>query len=47
MVKELSYMFQWFRDVGYGADIPSLKERNPELKDFRIWLDVESPWKNP
>ncbi|CAN9344061.1 unnamed protein product [Alternaria alternata] len=46
MVKELGYMFQWFRDVGYGADIPSLKERNPELKDFKTWLDVESAWKN-
>jgi len=45
MVKELGYMFQWFRDVGYGADIPSLKERNPELKDFKTWLDVESAWK--
>ncbi|CAN9241217.1 unnamed protein product [Alternaria alternata] len=45
MVKELGYMFQWFRDVGYGADIPSLKERNPELKDFKTWLDVENGYK--
>jgi hypothetical protein len=45
MVKEMGYMFKWFRDVGYGADIPSLKKLNPELKDFKTWLDTESAWK--
>ncbi|KAL1604746.1 hypothetical protein SLS60_004286 [Paraconiothyrium brasiliense] len=45
MVKEMGYMFKWFRDVGYGADIPSLKRLNPELKDFKTWLDTESSWK--
>ncbi|KAF2033162.1 NAD(P)-binding protein [Setomelanomma holmii] len=45
MVKELGYMFRWFRDVGYGADIKSLKTLNPRMKDFRTWLDTESAWK--
>ncbi|KAB2108737.1 hypothetical protein AG0111_0g2463 [Alternaria gaisen] len=45
MVREVGYMFKWFRDVGYGADISSLKERNQELKDLKTWLDVESAWK--
>ncbi|KAG4437814.1 hypothetical protein IFR05_006701 [Cadophora sp. M221] len=45
MVKELGYMFKWFRDVGYGADIPTLKTMNPDLKDFKTWLATESAWK--
>ncbi|KAI0138933.1 NAD(P)-binding protein [Hypoxylon sp. NC0597] len=45
MVKELGYMFRWFRNVGYAADIPSLKKIHPELKDFRTWLDTESQFK--
>lgn len=46
MVNELGYMFKWFRDVGYGADIKSLKKINPELKDFETWLGTESSWKS-
>ncbi|KAI1211242.1 NAD(P)-binding protein [Annulohypoxylon truncatum] len=42
MVKELGYMFRWFRNVGYGADIASLKKMNPDLKDFGTWLAQES-----
>ncbi|KAF1347214.1 nucleoside-diphosphate-sugar epimerase family protein [Lizonia empirigonia] len=45
MVKDLGLMFKWFRDVGYGADIPKLKEMNPELKDFGTWLEKESQFK--
>ena len=42
MVKDLGYMFRWFRDVGYGANIQELKKINPELKDFGTWLERES-----
>ncbi|CAI7678044.1 unnamed protein product [Penicillium pancosmium] len=42
MMKDLGYMFQWFYDVGYGADISALKEMNPKLKDFKTWLGEES-----
>lgn len=45
MVKDLGLMFKWFRDVGFGADIPKLKEVNPELKDFGTWLKKESQFK--
>lgn len=46
MVKELGYMYKWFRDVGYGADIQHLKKLNPELRDFKTWLETESAWKS-
>lgn len=42
MIKDLGYMFKWFRDVGYGADILNLRKANPELKDFATWLEKES-----
>ncbi|OTB01928.1 hypothetical protein M426DRAFT_323141 [Hypoxylon sp. CI-4A] len=45
MVKELGYMFRWFSNVGYDADIPALKKINPEMKDFATWLDKESQFK--
>ncbi|PYI00168.1 NAD(P)-binding protein [Aspergillus ellipticus CBS 707.79] len=45
-VKELGIMFKFFYNEGYGADISSLKEFNPELKDFSTWLETESGFKN-
>ncbi|KAI1374410.1 NAD(P)-binding protein [Hypoxylon crocopeplum] len=45
MVKELGYMFRWFREAGYGADIASLRKMNPDLKDFATWLEKESQFK--
>lgn len=45
MVKDLGYMFKWFRDVGYGADVPSLRKANPEMKDFATWLEKESQFR--
>lgn len=42
MVKELGTMFRWFREVGYGADIPSLRKEVPELQDFGTWLSESS-----
>lgn len=41
-VKELGYMFKWFGDVGYGADIAKLRAMNPDLKDFKTWLKEDS-----
>jgi uncharacterized protein YbjT (DUF2867 family) len=37
-VKDLRYMFKWFREEGYGANIPELKSQYPELQDLRTWL---------
>lgn len=45
MSKELGYMFRWFRDVGYGADVAALRQINPQLKDFSTWLKSESQFK--
>ena len=45
MAKELGYMFKWFRDVGYAADIQSLRKINPDLKTFKTWLQTESAWR--
>ncbi|CAG8261752.1 unnamed protein product [Penicillium nalgiovense] len=41
-VKDLGVMFKWFRDEGYGADIPALKKLNPSLKIFGDWLKEDS-----
>ncbi|KAI1472668.1 nucleoside-diphosphate-sugar epimerase family protein [Daldinia caldariorum] len=45
MSKELGSMFRWFRNVGYGADITSLRRMNPALKDFGTWLETDSQFK--
>ncbi|KAL4894714.1 hypothetical protein BDV59DRAFT_163255 [Aspergillus ambiguus] len=44
MSKELSTMFQWFYDHGYGADIAKLKKMHPGLKDFDRWLEEDSAY---
>jgi uncharacterized protein YbjT (DUF2867 family) len=41
-MKDFGYMFKWFHDEGYKADIPELKKVNPDLKDFETWLEKES-----
>lgn len=41
-MKEMGYMFKWFHDQGYKADISALREINPGLKDFGTWLEKES-----
>lgn len=41
-MKDMGYMFKWFHDGGYKADIPELKRINPGLKDFRTWLERDS-----
>ncbi|KAJ5688954.1 hypothetical protein N7462_003346 [Penicillium macrosclerotiorum] len=42
MMKDLGYMFQWFYDTGYGANISELKKMNPALKNFPTWLEEDS-----
>ncbi|KAG8667147.1 hypothetical protein FPOAC1_011969 [Fusarium poae] len=42
MVKELGYMFKWFNDVGFDADLKALRQEYPELKTFGAWLETES-----
>lgn len=42
MVKELGYMFKWFNDVGFDADLKTLRQEYPEFKTFGTWLETES-----
>lgn len=41
-MKDMGYMFQWFHDGGYKANIAELKSINPNLKDFGTWLERDS-----
>lgn len=41
-MKDMGYMFKWFHDEGYGADIQKLREINPEMKKFDAWLENDS-----
>jgi len=44
LVKDFGYMFKWFWDEGYGADIAELKKLHPGLLDFGTWLETESKY---
>ncbi|KAL5360727.1 nucleoside-diphosphate-sugar epimerase family protein [Aspergillus floccosus] len=41
-MKDMGYMFKWFHDSGYKANILELKKINPDLKDFGTWLERDS-----
>jgi uncharacterized protein YbjT (DUF2867 family) len=45
MSEEMGTMFNFFEKEGYGADIKSLKEIHPELKNFSQWLGSRQPAK--
>ncbi|RDW78934.1 Nucleoside-diphosphate-sugar epimerase family protein [Aspergillus mulundensis] len=45
MMKDMGYMFKWFREEGYGANIEQLKKVNPEMKTFATWLEKESAFR--
>lgn len=42
MIKEIGYMFRFFRNTGYQADIEALRKELPELKTWKTWLETES-----
>src|SRR5262249_18422635 len=42
---ELEKMGQWFREKGYEADTPALRELHRPLKTFETWLR-ETGWEN-
>ncbi|KAF2805699.1 nucleoside-diphosphate-sugar epimerase family protein [Mytilinidion resinicola] len=44
LFKDLGYMFRFFRDEGFGANITELKKMHPGLLDFGTWLDKESKY---
>lgn len=45
IIGEMGKMFQWFKDDGYGCDIPALKKEFPEVQDFGTWLRESSKFK--
>lgn len=42
MMKDMGYMFKWFHDEGYKADVKEIQKIHPGLKDFKTWLETES-----
>lgn len=44
--KQLGIMFQWFVDVGFGADVDEYKSKFPEMQGFEKWLVQSSAWKH-
>ncbi|KAJ5982982.1 hypothetical protein N7481_005081 [Penicillium waksmanii] len=42
MVKDFGYMFRWFHDEGFGANVEEVRKIHPGLKDFGTWLETES-----
>ncbi|PYI04719.1 nucleoside-diphosphate-sugar epimerase family protein [Aspergillus sclerotiicarbonarius CBS 121057] len=44
-MKDMGYMFKWFHDQGYRANIESLRVRHPGLKNFGTWLEQESDFR--
>ena len=41
-VKDMGYMFSWFYDIGYAANIEEVRKIHPGLKDFETWLVTDS-----
>jgi len=41
-VKEMGTMFEFFREKGYGADIPALKTQHPGLMTLADWIEKKS-----
>ncbi|KAI9734565.1 MAG: hypothetical protein M1834_002166 [Cirrosporium novae-zelandiae] len=44
MVKDIGEMVNWFREVGYGADVEECRKINPEMMDFEKFLREKSDW---
>ena len=44
-ISEVKAMFEWFKEVGYAANISECKKINEEMLDFEAWLRQESGFK--
>lgn len=42
---EVKAMFEWYKDVGFGADVGACRQIHPGLLDFETWLKEESQFK--
>lgn len=43
-VEDAKRSFEWFRTVGYGANIEVLRLEEPTLQTFEQWLRADSQW---
>ncbi|KAJ5470960.1 hypothetical protein N7530_008317 [Penicillium desertorum] len=39
-IRDLRFMFRWFREAGYGADISLLRREHPGLQNFETWVSL-------
>ncbi|KAM0275082.1 hypothetical protein ACHAQH_007561 [Verticillium albo-atrum] len=44
-IKDFGYMFHWFGEEGYNADVEALRKIHPGLKGVQEWLETESDFK--
>ena len=45
--EQLGVMFDWFKEVGFGADPGEFRSKIPEMQNFERWLKESSAWKTP
>ncbi|ETN41653.1 uncharacterized protein HMPREF1541_03589 [Cyphellophora europaea CBS 101466] len=43
--EQLGDMFDWFRDVGFGADVQGCRREWPKMMGWEMWLREKSAWK--
>jgi uncharacterized protein YbjT (DUF2867 family) len=43
--EQLGQMFDWFKEVGFGADPKEFRDKFPEMQSFERWLEESSGWK--
>ncbi|KAH7318065.1 nucleoside-diphosphate-sugar epimerase family protein [Stachybotrys elegans] len=43
-IAEVRTSFEWFSNCGYGVNIASLREEEPGLQTFEVWLRDSSSW---
>lgn len=43
--EQLGVMFDWFKDVGFGANPKEFTDKFPEMQDFEKWLNQSSGFK--
>lgn len=43
-IKEMGSMWSWFKDEGYGVDIPALKKEHPGLMNLGEWIEKKSAY---
>ncbi|KAL7774345.1 hypothetical protein CFE70_005257 [Pyrenophora teres f. teres 0-1] len=44
--KDIGIMYDWFREVGFGASVEECEAIHGGMKGFEEWIETESAWKN-